>query len=677
MTTLLLTYIAVLIRCAIRYWRRFSSATTLTIYSPRIWLTGGICVVSPGAMVLAQQVVLHGQIVDAHTQRPLPNAQIGVAQNRIGTTTNADGRFALVIPQAYQHSTLQVMLLGYTPYQTVLNGGVERALRIALIPRSTALQEVTISGSVLGIVREAVARIPHNYPVRPTRLDGFFREADTSLPTGSHLYVAEAALSVYKPSYTQPHDAGAIVVRQSRKIDLVPQTQLGRTMWYAGPFIPQRFDFVHRRLDFINVASFSKYEYRLTDLTTYGGRSVYVIAFGPKAGQHQVDFVGRLYIDQDSYAFLAGEWQQTPAGIQHEGLKFGVEERRYRVDYQRYAGRWHIKSVYYQTTGRGASGPALRHIADYVTTAVDTSHQVPPTYAERAQFRDVFLIKAQPYDSAYWQHHTILLPSDTLLRTLQNPEYDQQTDRWFTQATATRRVGIQRAVLAALSRMRYGVGVGMLPLHATSTAVEVSYTPPGSGFAATALRSAPGQHGAVWYGGSWQVDLLPQIAVRYASRRLVGPYRGKGTEIGATYEWNIRPRHRPVLVRVGAGQLTQRIRYGVGTFANPDASLRVEGTTLNASQLRLSWQRRIRAWVPQVGLGIELSHRVEVTADVGMLVGQRTRDELHLAEAQGFLLTRNQVSIPATATGVHGAGAATPWKVQQPLITLHMLYRLH
>ena len=42
--------------------------------------------------------ILRGRVIDAETHQPIPNAQVGVANNRIGTSTNDDGRFALNIP---------------------------------------------------------------------------------------------------------------------------------------------------------------------------------------------------------------------------------------------------------------------------------------------------------------------------------------------------------------------------------------------------------------------------------------------------------------------------------------------------------------------------------------------------------------------------------------------------
>ncbi len=74
-----------------------------------------------GWPALAQgPAILRGQVVDADTRQPVPNAQAGVAGNRSGTTTNAEGYFALAVPAAYQHEPLEVALPGYRNHSQAL-----------------------------------------------------------------------------------------------------------------------------------------------------------------------------------------------------------------------------------------------------------------------------------------------------------------------------------------------------------------------------------------------------------------------------------------------------------------------------------------------------------------------------------------------------------------------------
>ena len=632
---------------------------------------------SPAAQ--AQTLVLRGLVLDAETHQPIPNAQVGVASNRIGTSTNDDGYFVLNIPASYANERLTVSLMGYKSYSQTLPLLPGPELVVALKISPAVLGEVRVSGSVLGIVREAVARIPRNYPTQPTRLTGFFRESDNELANGQYRYLGEAVLTVLKAPYTRPKDDGEIVIEQSRKVDLQSKTALMKYGWYAGPFIPHRFDFVHNRLDFINEASFKDYEYKLANQTTYNERPVYVVEFGPKANSTRANFQGRMYIDQQSYAFLAAEWHRTPAGIKREFINFDAEERAYRVDYQLYAGRWHLKSVWYNTRGKAPMGGArIRHLSEFLTTAIDTAQAPAPSYTARAQFRDVFLENAVRYDSTFWKNYTTLLPPEQLRLALRDQDRQQQAEQLFATKPATPAAPTQRLLKILLNRLRGGYAGGLLPLQASVADISVGFAPAGSAFRALAQARAPAQGLAGWYGYYWQFDLAKHLAVYYVVRQTFWNYTGAGWEVGATFERNLRPGHRPIMGRIGVGYTRQRVRYNLGSSDNPDRGLRLDDTKLSADRLSVGLQQLTEAWQPKVGLGVELSHRLEAVADLGLLLPLRTTTEVHLEERSGFFLSRSDVDLPASSATVLVNDQATeaPWHLGRPLLTLTLLYRL-
>ncbi|MCI1188210.1 carboxypeptidase-like regulatory domain-containing protein [Hymenobacter sp. DH14] len=649
----------------------------------------GWLVLLAGQLWAQAPAVLRGRVLDAETHQPIPNAQVGVANNRIGTSTNDDGRFVLNIPPAYARERLTVALLGYRNYSQPLPELPGPELLIALKIAPAALGEVRVAGSVLSIVREAVARIPANYPGRPTRLEGFFRESDEELDRHQYRYLGEAVLKVLKAPYTQPKNDGEIVIKQSRKVDLRLQHKTGLLQegWYAGPFIPHRFDFVHNRLDFINEADFKNYDYKLADITTYNDRPVYVITFGPKPKNNHADFEGRLYIDQQSYAFLAAEWHRTPTGIRHDFMprNFEAEVRAYRTEYQFYAGRWHLKSVWYNTVGTGATHVRLRHLVEFLTTAIDTAQGPKPGYIEKAQFRDVFRQNAVRYDSAFWRNYTTLLPPEQLRHALREQERQQQAELLFAAqaAPASTNKSTKSPLWKVLERLRTGSVGSLLPLHATAADLSLSFAPPGSTFLAQAQRQTPARDAAFaggWFVGSLQLDFTKTLSAYYSARQVRGSFQGQSLEIGATYEHNFNPRHRPILGRIGVAYFNQRVGYDFGTFDNADEGLRVAGTKLNADRISVAVQQFSEGWMPRLGLGVEVTHHLEVVADAGLLLPWRTRSELHLAEESGFFLGRNEVDLALPAAGatvlVNNAPGAAPWSLGRPVLTLGILYRL-
>jgi hypothetical protein len=421
--------------------------------------------------------VLRGQVVDAETQQPIPNAQVGVANNRIGTSTNADGRFALSIPVALQDGQLEVALLGYRKYTRPLPPLPGPELRIELRISPAALGEVQVTGSVLGIVREAVARIPRNYPTRPTQLTGFYRESDND-PAGQPRYLAEGLVLAFKESYLRRTAEGEIQIKQSRKVDLRRDRTPIRIDWAGGPFLVHLGDFVHRRSEFIDPTHFKDYDYRLAPGSTFQDRPVYVITFGPKAGTRRADFEGRMYIEQDGYAFLGAEWHYTSAGLRHR-VRDVADSRSIRVAYQPYAGRWHLKTVWWQTEAKLPVGPPLKFFGEFLTTSIDTAQTPRPGYLERAQFYDVFLRNQVAYDSAFWQGHTTLLPPAALQKSLFDQQRQQQADSLFKPSEAG--TDPQEKKLSAfdrfLKRFSYGSHLGAWPLAVPTAGLTLAYAP--------------------------------------------------------------------------------------------------------------------------------------------------------------------------------------------------------
>ena len=636
----------------------------------------------------AQNAVLHGRVLDAETHQPIPNAQVGVANNRLGTSTNDDGRFVLSIPPIYQSARLTVALLGYRSHEQPLSPLPGPELLVELKISLAALGEVQVTGSVEGIVREAVARIGRNYPVRATQLTGFYRESDQD-SIGRPRYLVEGLLTVYKPDYRQPDDDGDVQIRQARKVDLRPAGQAVRIDWAGGPFIAQFGDFVHRRAQFISPKHFRDYAYRLGPGSSYAGRPVYVVEFGPRNGSRRADCEGRLYIDQNSYAFLGAEWQYTPAGLRRAG--HGASARRLRVAYQPYAGRWYLKTVWWQTRARLPIGPPLNYFGEFLTTAIDTAGLVRPGYADRAQEHDVFLRTTVAYDSAFWMGQTTLLPAAALRQALLDQHRQQRADSLFranrpgidtsAASSATRPAPKESGLLWFLSRFSYGVAVGTFPLAGAGGDLAVGYAPMGSGFALRGAASvaAPGPALATTF--EYQFALTKALALGVASTRLHGQFEGEGLQLALRYQRNLRPGHRPLSGRAGLGYARQMVARAVGTFDNPDVALRVAGTSLGADRLSARLQTRTEAVLPTLGLGLELTHQLELVADAGYRLPLRTRAQLRLDEESGFFLTRGSATLNLPNADVdprvNGQPAsALPWQPQHWLLSLGLHYRL-
>ena len=63
--------------------------------------------------VLGQDLVVNGIVIDSKSREPLGGANVFIPQSAIGTTTDTDGYFKLIIPEQLSADTLVISYLGY------------------------------------------------------------------------------------------------------------------------------------------------------------------------------------------------------------------------------------------------------------------------------------------------------------------------------------------------------------------------------------------------------------------------------------------------------------------------------------------------------------------------------------------------------------------------------------
>ncbi|WP_167855246.1 carboxypeptidase-like regulatory domain-containing protein [Hymenobacter wooponensis] len=630
----------------------------------------GLLVLLTTAAGAQQLSTVKGRVLDAQTRKPVPYALVGVAGNQLGTSANEEGRFSLSIPPEYQPQALEITFIGYRKATLPLPVPAGQEVQILLEPAPTQLANVTVSGSALGIVRAAVARIPRNFATRPVQLTGFYRES-SNVPEGKYLYLAEGVLRVRKESYRTAHPTGGDVeLVQTRKYEArdTSRTQLN---WQAGPLIPHRFDFVYNRADFISKAHYAEYDYQIADVTTYNGRPVYAISFKPRSAK--ANYQGRVFIDLDSYAFLGADFSLTPGGVKRYQAGFAAmgdyaySRRSRQVSYQRYAGRWYLKRVWDQAASQ-QPGRAYQHTSEFITTAIDTAKSRRPAYADRFRPDDVFLRNSVAYDSTFWENFTTLVLPRQVEQQLLDEERQRKAEQLFSDSTAaaaaqpatTDTVAPAPAPLPApprgksfLERFSYSSSLAVVPLQIAEGNLEVAYAPAGSSFSAVSSRQLEAGGAGIalrfdylfWLSRHWQLH--------YGAGGLRGALQGGLQAIGVRYVHNLSQRRRPVYVRAGLDYSRIVLRQRLGRFDNPDADLQVSGTQLGASRLALGLQSITKGVAPQLGLEVKVGATLYLFMEASYCIQAAPNSELLLDEKKGFFLSRNSARVPLSSPDVH------------------------
>lgn len=94
------------------------------------------------AYIVAQNVVFKGKVTDSVNGDPLPYASIIVKGTTVGTTTDMDGNFELVIP--LQEGTVAISYIGYDTYSTTISDKMAGFYTVKLVPSGISLGEVVV-----------------------------------------------------------------------------------------------------------------------------------------------------------------------------------------------------------------------------------------------------------------------------------------------------------------------------------------------------------------------------------------------------------------------------------------------------------------------------------------------------------------------------------------------------
>ena len=128
------------------------------------------------AGVAQELVVLEGKVSDAKTLQALPFSQISLIRSTVGTISNEDGRFRLVIPDSGYPDTLLISFLGYETQRVPIASFNTKVLEISLTPTAFDLKEVEIIAlTPREVLKRAFDSIPVNYGVDSLILTAYIR----------------------------------------------------------------------------------------------------------------------------------------------------------------------------------------------------------------------------------------------------------------------------------------------------------------------------------------------------------------------------------------------------------------------------------------------------------------------------------------------------------------------
>ena len=152
------------------------------------------------------QIEVKNKILDFATGLPLENASVYVQNTTIGTVSNVDGKFVLLVPSKHAKDTLVVSTIGYKSYKVPVDVANDEG-EIYLEEDVASLDEVVIVADPRPqtgneVVLRALEKLQENMPDSAYIQKGFLRHKERN--TKEFKWLIESAISLYDSGFASP-----------------------------------------------------------------------------------------------------------------------------------------------------------------------------------------------------------------------------------------------------------------------------------------------------------------------------------------------------------------------------------------------------------------------------------------------------------------------------------------
>ncbi|MEZ4884321.1 MAG: carboxypeptidase-like regulatory domain-containing protein [Chitinophagales bacterium] len=381
---------------------------------------------------------ISGQITSKTTQEPLAFAHIGLQNNNIGSVTNIEGNFVFKIPVSKQNDSLQISYLGYEKYSMSLKEvDFNQFLKIELTPFDISLATIEVrADGALGILKEALKKIPENYPTEVVMTDAFYREQ--LLENEKFVILSEAVCEVRKSpygfKYSKKSEEDQVRILKARKGEGLIDPEIAPFVINGGPTNGLESDILRNPDGPFEAKNFKYYDFELTNITTYNGHEVYIIDFDQKEEVKKSLFSGKIFIEVASLAIVTVEAGLSEKGLEYHkipglanrlilkvmGIQYTPIQMRYKIDYKKYGNKWYLhytnnRFVFKLIRSKKGLTSIIDANADFLVTAVFPEKAVV-NFSEEETFgsKDVLSQELGEYDAEFWKDYNVILPDEEL-----------------------------------------------------------------------------------------------------------------------------------------------------------------------------------------------------------------------------------------------------------------------
>lgn len=376
-------------------------------------------------------LTIKGKVTDSETGTPLIFAAVAVSESNIAIVTNIDGEFSLKIEESLLSKNLEITYLGYkslsVPISSMRDNGYKN--KIELEPAPIPIQEIVVRPlDADEIITKAISSINRNYESVPNLMTAFYRE--TIRKGRSYVSIGEAVLEIFKAPYNSILRFDATRIYKGRKNTDVEKLDTLLFKLQGGTTSVLQLDIAKNNEAILTGEALKYYDYTLSGVIEIDGKPHYIVDFLQKPGVDEPLFMGKLFIEMDSYAISEAEFgfnledKEAASAIFIKKKPFGVnvtpEMATYRTKYREQDGKWHFAYSRAEVKFKVDWKKKLFHT--YYTTmsevaVTDRTDQEVIKFAgrEKMRYSDVFSEKVSDFaDPEFWGEYNVIEPDQSI-----------------------------------------------------------------------------------------------------------------------------------------------------------------------------------------------------------------------------------------------------------------------
>ena len=370
-----------------------------------------------------------GYLRDNENKEAIAFASVGIINTSIGTITNQNGEFQLVIPDSLRNHKVRFSHIGYESREIDLTLIKNEIIDLELTPLIISLKEIVVSAvKPESLLNDMLNNLAANYASEPVYLTTFYREGIDH--DNWNIDITESVLQVYKTGHQKSAANDQVKLIKKRRIISRLKTDTIFPKMRSGINSCMVLDIIKELPEFINPIDDSQYNYSYEGSSMIDNRKVNIISFKQKKYIKEPLYTGHIYIEDENKALaevrfeiapeLAGKATHSFIVKKAIGLKIDLQKAKYIVSYKLSGdGLYYINHIrgdiqFKIRRRKHLFSSPLHFWFEMVTCDMEKDDVKTFPRNEQLSTTHIFSETEHEYDKNFWKNFNVILPEDEL-----------------------------------------------------------------------------------------------------------------------------------------------------------------------------------------------------------------------------------------------------------------------